>query len=137
VPAFTGLIESSKERATRDLLVSSIAIAKQQALSKRVDVYICPTTNGSSCAANWGSDWLVYEDTDRNASLDASDTIIANIASKSELIKSTTTQVYFLSTGHAIANTFTVCSNTDSTIVYQIELSRMGRVSYSTASGGC
>ncbi|TEW56786.1 prepilin-type N-terminal cleavage/methylation domain-containing protein [Psychromonas sp. RZ22] len=139
VPSFTGLIESSKERATRDALVASINAAKQQAQSKRINVYICPTTDGSSCSGTWGSDWLIYEDTDGSATLDASlgDLIISNNTSKTSHIASLVSQIAFSPTGHSTINTFQVCSNTDDSVVYEIELSRMGRISYAAAAGGC
>ena len=137
VPAFTGLIESSKERAARDLLVSSIYAAKQQAQSKSVNVYLCATDDGSTCTSSWGSDWLVYEDNDGSTTLNADDIIVSKLTSKILEIQSTSAQISFTPTGHAIANTFRVCSNADQSIVYQIELSRMGRISYTTATGDC
>lgn len=139
VPSFSTLIESSRERATRDTLVSSIYAAKQQALSKRINVYLCPTTNGTSCNAAlvWGSDWLVYEDIDDNNNFSNGDIIVSYVDSKTTQIRSTTGQIRFSPTGHSDANTFLVCSNTDNTIVYQIVLSRMGRVRIFGAGGNC
>jgi len=137
VPSFSGLIESSKERAARDLLVSSINAAKEQAQSQRVNVYICASDDGSTCSNNWASDWLVYEDNDSSSTLNADDIIISSLSSKILKIQSDTEQVSFSPTGHTTTNTFQICSNTDNSIVYQIELSRMGRVSYTTVSGDC
>jgi type IV fimbrial biogenesis protein FimT len=137
VPSYTGLIESSRERSTRDLLVSSIYTAKQQSQSKRVNVYLCPTVNGSSCAGAWGSHWLVYEDNDGGATLTNGDIIVSNVSSKTEQILSSNLQVIFTPTGHTIGNTFSICSNTDNTIIYQIILSRMGRITYGAVGTGC
>ncbi len=139
VPSFTSLIESSKARTTRDSLISSIYAAKQQSQSERVNVYLCPTSNGTSCltTTSWGTDWLVYEDNDSSGALNNSDTIIINSSSKINLIKSTENQVKFTPTGHSSANTFQICSNTDSSIVYEIKLNRMGRISHEDAAGDC
>lgn len=137
VPSYSSLIESSKERATRDLIVSSIHTAKQQAQTKRIDVYLCATNDGTTCTNSWGSDLLVYEDNDSSGSLNTNDIIVSNISTKTDLITSSEEQIYFSPTGHSTNNIFKVCSNTDNAVVYEINLSRMGRISYATASGDC
>jgi len=139
VPSFTSLIESSKARTTREKLVSSIYAAKQQSQSERINVYLCSTSNGTSCldTTSWGSDWLIYEDNDISGDLSNNDTIITNGSSKTSLIISSTNQVKFTPTGHSSANTFQVCNNTDKSVVYEVELNRMGHVSYPDASGVC
>lgn len=137
VPSFTNLIESSKARTTRDLLVSSIHLAKEKAQTKRVDVYLCATDDSETCSESWGGDWLVYEDSDGSASLTSDDLIISNVSSKTLAIVSSSEQISFTPTGHSSSNTFQVCDNTDNSVSYQIELSRMGRISYSSAEGDC
>lgn len=140
VPSFSSLIESNKERATRDSLVSSIYTAKQQSQSKRVNVFLCSTSDGISCSnsTNWSNDWLVYEDNNGDASLNVNDdTIIVNNSSKTKLIKSDNTEVQFSPTGHSTSNTFKICSNTDNSVVYEFSLNRMGRISYVDATGSC
>ena len=145
VPSFANLIESSKTRATRDALVSSIYSAKEKAQSEGFFVYLCPTIDGSTCtnATDWGNHWLVYEDKDKDAdaseTLDLSkgDIIIAHLTSKTDSMKSDVAQVRFSPTGHATANTFQICSNLDNSVVYQIQLSVMGRVSFANATGNC
>ncbi|WP_413692305.1 GspH/FimT family pseudopilin [Pseudoalteromonas sp. KJ10-2] len=140
VPSFNSLIESSKERTTRDSLVSAIHTASQLAQSERVNVYLCTTTNGESCedTKDWGSDWLIYQDDDSSGDFDEDyDTIVAKISAKTNLITSTTEEVKFMPTGHSLANTFKICSNTDNSVVYEMVLSRMGRITYEEASGDC
>ncbi|WP_028867316.1 GspH/FimT family pseudopilin [Psychromonas arctica] len=141
VPSFANLIESSKTRATRDALVSSIYSGKEKAQSEGFFVYLCPTSDGSTCTSvtDWGSDWLVYEDKDASATLDLSngDIIVTHLTSKTNSIKSNVAQIRFAPTGHATANTFQICSNLDNSVVYQIQLSVMGRVSFANATGNC
>jgi len=129
VPSFNTIIESSKDRASRDALISAIYTGREQAISKRVKVYLCPTSNGTSCldTTDWGSQWLVYQDGE----------IIIHHTSKTDLILSDEKIITFSATGHATSNTFKICSNTDQSSVYELTLNRMGRVSYTTASGDC
>ena len=133
----TWFSEWNKERETRDLLVNSIYTAKLQAQNSGVHVYLCATNDGVRCAEHWESDWIVYEDTDGSATLSPDDIITDNISTQSHLIKSGAAQVHFSPTGHSSANTFYICSNKNHTIAYQIILSRLGRISYVSASGGC
>lgn len=137
VPSFSGIIESSKERATRDSLVSSIFAAKQQAQSKRRTVYLCPTIDDISCANSWGGSWLAYEDQDDSDDLSAGDIIFSNVSSETDVIRSNQLQIAFSPTGHSTANIFQICSNTGSSAAYQIQLTRMGRISYLPPTGGC
>jgi len=141
VPSFANLIESSKTRATRDALVSSIYSAKEKAQSEGFFVYLCPTSNGTTCTnvTDWGNHWLVYEDKDASDTLDLSngDIIVTHLTSKTSLMKSGVAQIRFSPTGHATANTFQICSNLDNSVVYQIQLSVMGRVSFANATGSC
>ncbi|MEG3755483.1 GspH/FimT family pseudopilin [Psychromonas arctica] len=139
VPSFNSIIESSKERTTRDSLASAIYTAKQQAQSERLNVYLCTTTDGVSCedTTDWSGEWLIYQDDNSSGDLDSGDTIVANISSKTNLITSSIEEVKFTPTGHSLANTFKICSNTDNKVVYQMVLSRMGRITYEEASGDC
>jgi prepilin-type N-terminal cleavage/methylation domain-containing protein len=129
VPSFNSIIESSKERATRDALISAIYTAREQAISKRVKVYLCPTSDGATCSetTSWGSQWRVYQDGET----------LAHHTSKTDLILSDEKVITFSATGHSTANTFKICSNTDQSNVYELSLNRMGRVNYISASGDC
>ncbi|MGJ8581158.1 MAG: GspH/FimT family pseudopilin [Psychromonas sp.] len=139
VPSFNSIIESSKERATRDTLASAVYTAKQQSQSERVNVYLCATADGASCknTTDWGSDWLIYQDDDSSGDYNNSDTIIANFNTKTTLITSSSEEVKFMPTGHSTSNTFKICSNTDNSVVYEMVISRMGRITYEEASGDC
>lgn len=130
VPSFNSIIESSKDRATRDALISAIYTAREEAISKRVNTYLCSTSDGISCneSTDWGNDWIVYQ---------VANTVIALHSSKIDLIKSTEKLITFSPTGHSTITTFKICSNTDQSIVYELSLNRMGRVSYVTGSGDC
>jgi type IV fimbrial biogenesis protein FimT len=129
VPSFNSIIESSKERATRDALISAIYTAREQAISKRVKVYLCPTSDGATCleTTSWGSQWLVYQEGE----------VMIHHTSKTDLIGSTVAKITFSATGHSTANTFNICSNTDQSSIYELSLNRMGRVSYTSGTGVC
>jgi type IV fimbrial biogenesis protein FimT len=129
VPSFNSIIESSKERATRDALISAIYTAREQAISKRVKVYLCPTSDGATCleTTSWGSQWLVYQEGE----------IMIHHTSKTDLIYSNAEKITFTATGHSTSNIFKICSNTDQSLVYELTLNRMGRVNYISASGDC
>jgi len=136
-PSFTELIESNKQRTARDLLISALNTAQQQALSKNVSVYLCPTSDGITCSTLWAGStgWLVYEDLDRDGTLDASEIIVSQIDAGITSIANATPSIEFSPTGHVVtANTFTLCGHSTNQVSSQISITRMGTIE--AAAGG-
>jgi type IV fimbrial biogenesis protein FimT len=140
-PSFTNLVNSNKQRTARDLLISALNTAQQQALSKNISVYLCPTSDGSSCS-NWASStgWLVYEDRNRSGDvLDDTDEIIIN-QNRGDInsIGNTTELIRFNPTGHlsGAIGTFTLCGHSTNQSGSQITISQMGTIE-SAVGGGC
>lgn len=140
LPSFTQVIESSRTKTTRDLLVSALQQSQQEAVSNGRSVYFCATSDGNSCAANWsaGKGWLSYIDVDRNGSYSSDDRIIhvtENISA--QIIASNKTVVRFFPSGHAEVTEFDVCSNHSNVANQQISLTRSGRVEYVSSTTYC
>ncbi|MCG6202379.1 GspH/FimT family pseudopilin [Psychromonas antarctica] len=139
-PSFTNLVNSNKQRTARDLLISALNTAQQQALSKNISVYLCPTSNGSSCST-WANStgWLVYEDRDRGDDLDAPGEIIIN-QTRGDIrrITNTTELIKFNPTGHTSGaiGTFTLCGHSTNQSGSQITISQTGTIE-SAVGGGC
>lgn len=138
-PSFFELIESNKLRTTKDLLVSALYTAQQQAISKNVPVYFCPSSDGKNCDDAWHQNdgWLVYEDMDRSEGLDNGEIILSQVDIKVDRIISDQRILRFLPMGQVTNNTFTLCSNSDAQNDEKISISRMGRVSYAPSGSFC
>lgn len=59
-PSFTNLIRSNRLTSSSNELVAALQAARMAAISRRATTTVCPSTDGSSCAASIGNRWIVY-----------------------------------------------------------------------------
>lgn len=63
VPAFTETIRSNRLTAQSNDLVTAINLARTEAVKRRSDVTVCPSTDQATCSgSNWHGGWLVLDD---------------------------------------------------------------------------
>lgn len=83
VPAFDGLITSSRMRASVVDLVSTLNRARSEAIARKRQVIVCSSSIAESaspdCEADsaWTSGWLVYADEDSSGGLNSGDVVLA------------------------------------------------------------
>lgn len=83
VPNFSGFVASSRLAASKELLISSISLARSEAIKRGDRVAVCRTTDGATCAGtsqaagneDWSEGWLVFLDTDDDQTVDADELI--------------------------------------------------------------
>lgn len=81
VPSFQNLVSDNRLSTQANRLVSSLQLARTEALKLGTPVSICRTTDGASCAgvgASWESGWLVFVDTNANGDVDGERIILTN-----------------------------------------------------------
>ncbi|MGE8448000.1 MAG: GspH/FimT family pseudopilin [Comamonas sp.] len=78
VPSMAALIRSNRTTSEISTLVSSIRMAKSEAIKRGSAVQICSTTDASTCSGTnvWNTGWLIYVDSNGNGSLDSGEEII-------------------------------------------------------------
>lgn len=81
VPSFRSTVASNRLTASTNELVSSIALARSEAIRRGVRVSMCKSANGAACttAGTWSQGWIVFADTTRlnaSAAVDAGETLI-------------------------------------------------------------
>ena len=59
-PSFNASIRDNRNLATANSLATAVANARSEALKRGRLVSICPSSNGTSCGANWSQGWSVY-----------------------------------------------------------------------------
>ena len=59
-PSFNASIRDNRNLATANSLATAVANARSEALKRGRLVSICPSSNGTSCGANWSQGWIVY-----------------------------------------------------------------------------
>ena len=124
VPSFSALVTSSKLTAASNALLSSIHLARSEAIKRSSRVVLCKAADGTSCASagGWEQGWIVFEDTNNDGELDAGEPVIQRIESLKGSVRLTGNSnvakyVSFLSTGATKllaggfqAGTVTVCN---------------------------
>lgn len=82
VPNFQNLIKDNRLSTQANSLVSSLQLARSEALKLRSPVTVCRSTDGAACAGtgNWESGWLVFVDGGALGTVDGADRVIQNVA---------------------------------------------------------
>lgn len=80
VPNFQNLISDNRLSAQANRLVSSLQLARSEALQLRTPVSICRSTDGANCAGAgaWETGWLVFVDTNANGDVDGQQILLVN-----------------------------------------------------------
>lgn len=62
IPAFSQSVQRYRASAEISALGTDLQLARSEAVKRGVDVYVCPSSNGSSCttASTWHIGWIVY-----------------------------------------------------------------------------
>jgi len=81
VPNFQNLIGDNRLSTQANSLVSSLQLARSEALKLRTPVTVCRSTNGTSCSGSgdWDFGWLVFVDGGSLGTVDGADTIIKTV----------------------------------------------------------
>lgn len=68
VPSMQSLIANNRSTTIANELVSSMYIARSEAVKRGISVSVCPTGNQNftSCGNNWNLGWLVFVNPDEN-----------------------------------------------------------------------
>ena len=78
LPGLQDFIQNNRRAAKINELVASLTLARSAAISRNFAVSMCPSTNGTGCAAvAWDEGWIVFSDLDRDGAVDGGvDTVI-------------------------------------------------------------
>lgn len=152
VPSFSEVLRQwRRDSATRELL-TSLQLARAEAIKTSRQIVVCPSTSGAACAAGteWSTGWMVFVDDGAGTAANANNQIhnlnerILKVASAQAGVASLTSsggvqRMQFLPnglmrTGSATNITLTVTPSgaSSSTKVDKITVSPVGRVSVVT-----
>tara|TARA_R110002049_G_scaffold252264_1_gene427132 strand:+ start:267129 stop:267677 length:549 start_codon:yes stop_codon:yes gene_type:complete len=69
VPSFIGLVERNQLTSGINEFISSMSLARSEAIKRNQRVSICPSSNGETCAGNqYENGWIIYVDRNSNGS---------------------------------------------------------------------
>ncbi|WP_185231904.1 GspH/FimT family pseudopilin [Teredinibacter franksiae] len=78
VPSFEGMMRRQELNAQLGLLNSTLAFARNQAITRKEDVTFCGTADGATCttSSNWSAGWLVFVDENSNGNFDVGELVL-------------------------------------------------------------
>ncbi|MDX2479356.1 MAG: GspH/FimT family pseudopilin [Desulfuromusa sp.] len=78
IPSFKGMTRSSNVTSATNDLVSSLNLARSEAVTRSVNVTVCKSANLTSCITtnSWEQGLVVFTDIDGDGTIDAGDAII-------------------------------------------------------------
>lgn len=77
-PSFRELLASNRLRSHASAMLSSLLLARGEAIKRNGRVVLCKSATGTACTTDggWEQGWIVFADGNNNAALDAGETVI-------------------------------------------------------------
>lgn len=72
IPAYSTMLTSHRLTSQSNAFLSTLHLARSEAIKRNGRVVVCKSASGESCAASgdWEQGWIVFHDINNNASLD-------------------------------------------------------------------
>lgn len=149
VPSMTGMLNTQRSTSLANSFLSSLNLARIEAIKRNARAVLCKSADGLSCAGSggWEQGWILFHDANNNAALDHGEQVIEQQGAVSQGLRLTgntpvADYVSYSASGSAKlisgafqAGTFTLClvpvSGAD---VRQIVLSSTGRARFRRGS---
>jgi type IV fimbrial biogenesis protein FimT len=78
VPSFTRMIQNNRMTSQVNDFVTSLNLARSEAVKRATKVALCKSRDGQSCASNgdWEQGWIVFVDSNDDAVRDTTETLL-------------------------------------------------------------
>jgi type IV fimbrial biogenesis protein FimT len=135
-PNLSSFLRDSRMNAVVTEFTNALYLARSESIKRAVNVTLCSSTDGIACSESegWQYGWLVFADSNANASMDSDDSLIRvyhNPNNEFTLIGNTyvDSQIHYLPTGRisVLGGTISVCANDRSELGKNIVLIATGR----------
>jgi type IV fimbrial biogenesis protein FimT len=141
VPSFRDLIYNNRLTAATNIFVSSINIARSEAIKQGRNATVCVSTDLATCTGgNWNQGWVVWVDVDQNGAPSAAE-IIRTVQPLSNALQLTSAQNSFtIDSQGSVDNpnaTLDVCDERAAETGRQLRVLATGGISLNSQYGGC
>ena len=76
-PSFRGLLRDNQAATQANALVTSLMLARSEAIKRNAPVVMCRSNTGTSCVgSNWADGWIVFADANNNGAVNTGETIV-------------------------------------------------------------
>lgn len=76
VPNFANFIANNRLTAQANELVTSLNLARSEAIKRSSRVSVCRSNNNTSCSGTWNDGWIVFVDANTAGTVDGTDTVL-------------------------------------------------------------
>ena len=78
IPAMTGMLDTQRRISSVNSLLSSLHLARSEAIKRNGRAVVCKSASGNQCApgGGWEQGWIVFHDANNNASVDAGESLL-------------------------------------------------------------
>lgn len=78
IPAYSNMLASHRLTSQSNTFLGSLHFARSEAIKRNGRVVVCKSSSGDGCDASggWQQGWIVFDDTNNNASLDAGEGLL-------------------------------------------------------------
>ena len=143
-PAFSGVVNSMRLTTGVNALLSSLLLARSEAIKRNSRAVVCKSASGNACASSggWEQGWIIFNDINDNARLDAGEAFLQRQVAWGSAItfvgnRNVEKYVSYTSTGTTRlkssaafqAGTFIICANSLPKSIYakKVVISSAGR----------
>lgn len=75
-PSFRGLLRDNQAATQANALVTSLMLARSEAIKRNAPVVMCRSNTGTSCAgSDWADGWILWADTNGDAAIDSGEIV--------------------------------------------------------------
>jgi len=136
VPSVRTIILNDRLAAATNNFVSSLNLARSEAVQQGVAAGICSSNNQTSCTAStWNSGWIIWVDADNDGVLDSPGEVmrVAEPLKGSIAVTAANTALLFNATGFSTTpGTLKICDSRTGNLGKQIQILTGGSVSLTT-----
>jgi len=146
IPSFQSTVKNNRMTSELNAFITALNQARSEAVKQNLEVALCPSTNGTSCAGStsWETGWVVYVDRDNDGVIDggnacgaaATDDCMLSVQSGLSgdiTLRSGSSSVSYFGTGASNgAETFTICDSRGADHAKAVIISSTGRPRTST-----
>jgi type IV fimbrial biogenesis protein FimT len=142
VPSMRDLIRNNQLTAATNMFVSSLNIARSEAIKQGRNANVCVSDTQNSCnGTDWGLGWLVWLDSNKNGALDYPGEVIRTVQPLASSIQFTAALNSFqIDSQGSVDNPnaiITVCDDRTAEIGRQMRVMATGGISLNSRYGGC
>jgi len=86
VPGFQTVMNNNRRASAVNQMVSTMHMARSEAVTRNVQVTICPSSNATTCEnTDWNNGWLFFPDLDGDRQVGVGETVLGAVAAVSHL----------------------------------------------------